>query len=59
MIFLFAKTTCLLMKMNYKEDFIMFEMYALGIGMIAIIGLIAKEYKNEILEFINKKLEED
>lgn len=37
----------------------MFEMYALGIGIIAIIGLIAKEYKNEIIGFIEKKLEEE
>ena len=54
-----AKNTCLLMKMNHKEDFIMFELYAIGIGVIAIIGLIGAEFKNEIIGFINEKLEED
>lgn len=37
----------------------MLELYLIGIIVLLMIGLIGKAYKNQIIEFIMKKIEEE
>lgn len=37
----------------------MLELYFIGIMVVAVIGVIGKEYKDQISDFIMKKIEEE
>ena len=37
----------------------MFELYLIGIIFVALIVLLGKAYKDQIIEFITRKIEED
>lgn len=37
----------------------MLELYLIGIIFVSLIGLLGKAYKDQIAEFITRKIEED